>query len=251
MARGLELRREKERATLRLAPGESPVRGLARVRREWSKHKKLGYDLRGNVDLGSGTEAPIALTASERRLLARVPASVFDRRELAAMLASPEDYSGGVAFVRGSRGVRGDLDASRYAALVVFGDLEVKGVLTQLAEEPVVIVTGDLRARDLIVTGGFFVGGDLDVRGTAYFEGNHGDAHVGGDVRAKSVVLDALALRVGGAITAPVLAREPELLHPRGLRKAAVRPWPVADGADAFPHFREVELRMLLGLPIR
>jgi len=226
-------------------------RAIGRIRRERTTLARRGWGLAGNADLGPGTEAPIVLTPAERRHLARVPSSLVDRRELAAMLAEPSDYSGGVAFVRGSRAVRGDLDGARYAAIVVLGDLEVRGVFTQLDEEPVVIVTGDLTARDLIVTGGFYVGGDLSVEGTAYFEGSHGGAHVGGHVRAASIVLDALSLEVGKKVRGPVFAREPELLHPRALRKAGVMPWPFAEGADALPHFRDVEARLLLGLPIR
>lgn len=251
MSRAIELRNGKAKKALRAKRGEPLPRAIARIRRERTTLARRGWVLAGNADLGPGTEAPIVLTPAERRLLARVPSSIFDRRELAAMLAEPGDYSGGVAFVRGARVVHGDLDGARYAALVVFGDLDVQGVLTQLDEEPVVIVTGDLKARDLIVTGALFVGGDLSVEGTAYFEGTHGGARVGGNVRAASVVLDALSLEVGKKVRAPVLAREPELLHPRALRKAAIRPWPVGVEADAFPHFRDVEARLLLGLPPR
>lgn len=91
----------------------------------------------------------------------------------------------------------------RIGLLIVEGDLTVKGRYEDsLDPESVVIVTGSLRARDVISTGFLEVHGDLVASQSILFVDNDACCEVFGDVRAPFVYSSYHAVKVHGGVEA-------------------------------------------------
>ncbi|WP_342375926.1 polymer-forming cytoskeletal protein [Myxococcus stipitatus] len=91
----------------------------------------------------------------------------------------------------------------RIGLLIVEGDLVVKGRYEDsLDPESVVIVTGSLRARDVITRGFLEVHGDLVARQSILFLDNDACAEVFGDVHAPFVYTSQHAVKVHGGVKA-------------------------------------------------
>ncbi|MFP2924205.1 hypothetical protein ACLESO_03095 [Pyxidicoccus sp. 3LG] len=91
----------------------------------------------------------------------------------------------------------------RIGLLIVEGDLIVKGRYEDsLDPESVVVVTGSLRAGDVITTGFLEVHGDLIARQSILFLDNDACCEVLGDVRAPFVYTNYHAVKVHGGVEA-------------------------------------------------
>lgn len=91
--------------------------------------------------------------------------------------------------------------------LVVHGDLVVGGLLEDcLDPESLIVVTGDLRAGNLITEGWLEVQGGVTVDGCVLFEDNDCIAHIVGDLTAGLIFTQYHHVEVGGQVTAPLIA---------------------------------------------
>jgi hypothetical protein len=100
------------------------------------------------------------------------------------------DYSvvGREIRVYGDVRVRGNLELSN-AVHVVDGDLEVTGCLEDDADESVLIVRGDIRAKHFINSSAAIVGGAVRVAGVIYGDsGNNRELFAAGPIAARAVV---------------------------------------------------------------
>lgn len=121
----------------------------------------------------------------------------------------PEDVD--VLFHDGDLRIDGDLrtgvEPRRIGMLVVHGDLIVGGLLEDsLDPESLIVVTGDLRAGNLITEGWLEVQGDVVIDGCVLFEDNECSAHVLGDLTAGLIFTKYHHVEVGGRVIAPLIA---------------------------------------------
>ncbi|QSQ27660.1 polymer-forming cytoskeletal protein [Pyxidicoccus parkwayensis] len=94
----------------------------------------------------------------------------------------------------------------RIGLLIVEGDLVVKGRYEDsLDPESVVVVTGSLRAGDVITTGFLEVHGDLVAQQSILFLDNDACCEVFGDVRAPFVYTQYHAVKVHGGVEAQLV----------------------------------------------
>ena len=93
------------------------------------------------------------------------------------------------------------------ALLVVHGDLVVNGLFEDcLDQESVVVVTGDLRARNLISEGWLEVHGDVRVEGCAVFDHNYCTAEIFGGLSAGFIFTRYHHVEVHGQVIASLVA---------------------------------------------
>ena len=116
--------------------------------------------------------------------------------------------------VAGDLAVAGDLrldwdaepwDSSKVCGLLIEGDLEVAGSLTNfdLGAGPLLLVLGNVRADRIVQAGAtWLIGGDVQVQRTFLGVYNDGYAYVGGNLTAAAVVNQDHALTVAGRIDA-------------------------------------------------
>ncbi|TQF10372.1 hypothetical protein FJV41_39730 [Myxococcus llanfairpwllgwyngyllgogerychwyrndrobwllllantysiliogogogochensis] len=108
----------------------------------------------------------------------------------------------------------------RIGLLIVEGDLTVKGRYEDsLDPESVVIVTGSLRARDVITTGFLEVHGDLVASQSILFLDNDACCEVFGDVSAPFVYTNYHAVKVHGGVKARLVTGDAK--HIRSAQKHA------------------------------
>ncbi|WP_044281893.1 polymer-forming cytoskeletal protein [Myxococcus stipitatus] len=102
----------------------------------------------------------------------------------------------------------------RIGLLIVDGDLVVKGRYEDsLDPESVVIVTGSLRARDVITRGFLEVHGDLVATQSLLFLDNDACGEVFGDVRAPFVYTNEHAVKVHGGVEARLVTGDDKHLR--------------------------------------
>jgi hypothetical protein len=114
---------------------------------------------------------------------------------------------------RGHVGIVGDLevegDLEVIAALVVTGNLRIKGLLIDCGPESRVVVLGDLVCEGLYSSGWVLVGGNLQVSGVVYGEYNDDALEVLGDINAGVIVTDEHGVGASGSIRVSVTPQEP------------------------------------------
>ena len=121
-----------------------------------------------------------------------------------------ELISNSISLLRGTNQVAGDLaldwdaeDEDCPDGTIVDGDLEVTGTIVNRNSDsgPFLLVTGDLRAKNL-VTGGaeIVVLGDLIVDGVIFGFYNHGSITVHGATRAKAIITEYHSFDLRGRV---------------------------------------------------
>ncbi|MGW2045869.1 hypothetical protein ACWCPF_11880 [Streptomyces sp. NPDC001858] len=195
-------------------------------------------------------------------------------KHVTAGLDEIEDYESDVRLVDGDLHVRGDLDLHQERAylLVVLGDLVVDGGYADYDDpESYLLVTGDMKARDVVTAGWLEVHGDLRADRLI---GDYNDcaAYIGGDVRTGLFYGEEHHFTVGGTLTAAAVIGRPRLeiaQRPAGLEmddprllehldRDLLRVYDDedADGrtvtcVDGIRDFREVKRRVKAGRPLR
>ncbi|MFH9655586.1 hypothetical protein ACH4MT_32420 [Streptomyces anulatus] len=195
-------------------------------------------------------------------------------KRVTTALDAIEDYTGDVWFVDADLHIPGDLDLTDEGVylLVVLGDLVVDGAYGDSDDpESFSLVTGNMRARDVVTGGWIEVHGDLR---TDRLIGDYNDcsAYIGGDVHAQLFYGEEHHFTIGGALIANAVIGEPRL-------EIATRPAVIDiddprmlehfdrdlldvyndeddDGneitcVDGFDDFHELKRRVNAGLPLR
>ena len=183
-----------------------------------------------------------------------------------------ESYTSDIFVVDGALRVEGDLDLMQEQAylLVVRGDLVVGGCYHDYDHpESFLLVTGDLRARDVITAGWLEVHGDL-VADRVVGDYNDCSAQVGGDIRTSLFYGEQHHFQVGGELHGIVIghprltiAKRPAIIPPddrrllEHLAPALLRTYDDLDDAgqrivcvDGIKDFRELKRRVASGLPL-
>ncbi|MDK0524402.1 hypothetical protein [Streptomyces sp. ML-6] len=185
-----------------------------------------------------------------------------------------DDYTTDIWFVDGDLHVPGDLDLAqeRVHLLVVLGDLVVDGAYGDSGyPESFVLVTGNMRARDIVTAGWLEVHGDLSTD-RLIGDGNDCSASIGGDVHARLFCGENHHFTMGGALIADAVIGEPsleiaipptviDLDDPRMLDHFDRDLLEVYDDEDdsgneitcveGFDDFSELKRRVSAGLPLR
>ncbi|MEU5164002.1 hypothetical protein AB0G74_30910 [Streptomyces sp. NPDC020875] len=134
-------------------------------------------------------------------------------RRLTEALDEFEDHIGDLRLVEGDLRISGDLDLTRerVGLLMVLGDLVVDGAYADSDDpESFLLVTGDMRARDVVTAGWLEVHGDLS---TGCLIGDYNDcsASIGGDVSARLFYGEEHHFTIGGALGADAVIGRPRL----------------------------------------
>jgi hypothetical protein len=192
-----------------------------------------------------------------------------------AGLAELADYESDILVVDGDLRVGGDLDLKNEGiyVLVVRGDLVVDGVYRDYDDpESYLLVTGTMKARDVITAGWLEVHGDLEVTGRLVGDYNDCAAYIRGNVRAGLFYGEEHHFTIKGALEAGVVIGRPrlEITHkpaaiglddPRLLEhvdRDLLRTYDDEDdagtpivGIDGIADFRAFKKRVAAGLPLR
>jgi hypothetical protein len=151
----------------------------------------------------------------------------YKAKQVIAALAGFADSVTDVLFADGDLHVPGDLDLTdeRAYLLVVHGDLTVGGCYCDSDDpESFLLVTGDMRARDVVTAGWLEVHGDLH---TGRLIGDYNDcsALIGGNVHAELFYGEEHWFTVGGRVDASAVVGRPRMSgdHPAGLDLDDVR----------------------------
>lgn len=195
-------------------------------------------------------------------------------KHVAAALDEIEDCTGDIWLVDDDLHIPGDLDLAHERAylLVVLGDLVVDGAYGDSDDpESFLLVTGNMRARDVVTAGWLEVHGDLS---TDRLIGDYNDcsAYIGGDVHARLFYGEEHHFTIGGGLIANAvvgrprleIATPPAVIDMDDLRilehfdrdLLAVYDDEDDDGneityVDGFRDFRELKRRVNAGLPLR
>ncbi|RPK54626.1 MULTISPECIES: hypothetical protein [unclassified Streptomyces] len=195
-------------------------------------------------------------------------------KRVTAALDQIDDYTADIGFVDGDLHIPGDLDLTQEHVwlLVVLGDLVVDGKYGDDDHpESFSLVTGNMRARDIVTAGWLEVHGDLS---TDRLIGDYNDcgAHIGGDVHAQLFYGEEHHFTIGGALIADAVIGEPRLEiatrpavididDPRMLEhfdRDLLRVFDDHDEndnaityVDGFDDFHELKRRVNAGLPLR
>ena len=137
----------------------------------------------------------------------------YTRECATAALDEIEDYTGDIWFADGNLDIPGDLELTkeRVFLLIVLGDLTVGGLYGDDDDpESIALVTGDMRARDVVTAGWLEVHGDLS---TDRLIGDYNDcgAYIGGDIRAQIFYGEYHHFAIGGALGADAVIGRPSL----------------------------------------
>ncbi|MFI8438278.1 hypothetical protein ACIGJO_31960 [Streptomyces sp. NPDC079020] len=196
-------------------------------------------------------------------------------KRVTAVLDEIGDHTADVWLVDGDLHIRGDLDLIDESVylLVVLGDLVVDGAYGDYDyPESFLLVTGNMRARDVVTGGWLEVHGDLSTDRLIGDDYNDCGADIGGDVHAQLFYSEHHHFAIGGALIANAVIGEPSL-------EIATRPAVIDvndprmlehfdrdllnayddeddDGnditcVDGFDDFRELKRRVNAGLPLR
>lgn len=195
-------------------------------------------------------------------------------RRVTAALDEIEDYTSDIWLVDHDLHVPGDLDLTQERAylLVVLGDLVVGGMYGDSDHpESYSLVTGRMRARDVVTAGWLEVHGNLS---TDRLIGDYNDcgAYIGGDVHARLFYGEHHHFTIGGALSANAvigrprleIATPPPVIDIDDLRmldhfdRDLLRVFDDHDDngnaityVDGFRDFRELKRRVYAGLPFR
>ncbi len=198
----------------------------------------------------------------------------YKQKALRAGLDEIEDYDGDIFVVAGDLHIAGDLDLHKEGVylLVVLGDLVVDGYYADLDDpESWLLVTGSMRARDIVTAGWLEVHGAVT---TNRLIGDYNDcaAHLRGDVSAQLFYGEEHHFTIGGELRVPVVLGRPRLdiqatpdaiplTDARVLEhidRALLRTYDDEDddgnpivGLDGIADFRELKKRVRAGLPLK
>lgn len=131
-------------------------------------------------------------------------AKLVKRAELNEMARSMDDYDGDAFLWEGDLVIDGDFrttDAD-VTVLVVHGNLVISGLYDAPNEHSFVIVTGSMRAGDIITASSLDVIGDVEAAGVIIGDYNDGGAHVRGNLRAQLFAPTDHPFRVDGKVSA-------------------------------------------------
>ncbi|MCW6003969.1 hypothetical protein K1W54_05135 [Micromonospora sp. CPCC 205371] len=197
----------------------------------------------------------------------------YKAKHVIAALAEFEGYATDVLLADGDLHVPGDLDlaAEQVYLLVVRGDLTVGGYYRDSDDpESFLLVTGEMRARDVVTAGWLEVHGDL-YTGRLIGDYNDCSALIGGDVHAELFYGEEHWFTVGGRVDASVVVDSPRMSGecPTGVEMDDVRllehfdrdllclhedvdddGTPLVD-VDGFRDFGALKRRVLAGLPLK
>jgi hypothetical protein len=140
-----------------------------------------------------------------------------------------------------------DLDAQSIRAILALGNLTVGGAIANLDAEdgPLLLVGGDLRARDVIKRGAAIVVlGDLSVSGTLFCDYSAAPLMTGGGVSSALIVLNDFELMAGGTVSGQLISSETSAF--REVLRADVFADP-DDPSDEWPDGALVADRILAG----
>ncbi|MFH8520651.1 hypothetical protein ACH4CE_37590 [Streptomyces gelaticus] len=134
-------------------------------------------------------------------------------KHVTAALDEIEGYTGDIWFVDDDLHIPGDLDLTDESVylLVVLGDLVVDGAYGDSDDpESFLLVTGNMRARDVVTGGWLEVHGDLR---TDRLIGDYNDcsAYIGGDIHARLFYGEEHHFTIGGALIANAVIGRPRL----------------------------------------
>jgi hypothetical protein len=133
-------------------------------------------------------------------------------KRVTAALDEIESYTSDIWLADHDLHIPGDLDLDECAyLLVVLGDLVVDGVYVDSHyPESFLLVTGNMRARDVVTGGWLEVHGGLS---TDRLIGDYNDcgAYIGGDVHAQLFYGEHHHFTIGGALNADAVIGEPRL----------------------------------------
>ncbi|MFF9566224.1 hypothetical protein [Streptomyces sp. NPDC014685] len=136
----------------------------------------------------------------------------YSIERVTAALDEIEDYANDIWLVDHDLHIPGDLELAQSAyLLVVLGDLIVDGVYDDSHyPESFLLVTGNMRARDVVTGGWLEVHGDLN---TDRLIGDYNDcgAYIGGDVHARLFYGEEHHFTIGGALSANAVIGQPRL----------------------------------------
>ncbi|MEV5204845.1 hypothetical protein [Streptomyces sp. NPDC053720] len=195
-------------------------------------------------------------------------------KRVTASLDEIENYTSDIWLVDDDLHIPGDLELAHECAylLVVLGDLVVDGVYGDSDDpESFLLVTGNMRARDVVTAGWLEVHGDLS---TDRLIGDYNDcgAYIGGDVHAQLFYGEHHHFTIGGALSANAvigrpsleIATPPAVIDIDDLRmlehfdRDLLRVFDDHDDdgnaityVDGFRDFREPKRRVYAGLPFR
>ncbi|WP_406500072.1 hypothetical protein OG936_36710 [Streptomyces sp. NBC_00846] len=159
-------------------------------------------------DTLSAVEMEQLVTAHVRSPDVRRQAMVVARDWAAGPGYHPQDVD--VLFHDGDLEIGGDFHTGIEPwtqMLVVHGDLAVSGLLEDcLDPESLIVVTGDLRAGNLITEGWLEVQGNVTIDGCVLFEDNDCSARIVGNLTAGLIFTKYHHVEVGGQVTAPLIA---------------------------------------------
>lgn len=185
-------------------------------------------------------------------------------KHVTAALDELDDYDADLWIVDGDLHVTGDLNLSTEGAylLAVLGDLVVDGSYADYDDpESFLLVTGSMRARDIVTAGWLEVHGDLVVDRLV---GDYNDcaAYLGGDVTCRLFYGEEHHFTIRGALTAGVVLGRPRLeiaSAPTAIPMTDARLLEHLDAAlvrmqgdqvDGIKDFGEVKRRVLAGEPL-
>ncbi|GAA3228278.1 hypothetical protein [Actinocorallia longicatena] len=167
------------------------------------------------------------VTETELREAAELFREAHKTERMIGALDEIADYVTDVLFADGGLDVPGDLDLTGEGVhlLVVRGDLTVGGCYGDGDDpESFLLVTGDMRAKDVVTAGWLEVHGDLR---TGRLIGDYNDcsALVGGDVHATLFYGEEHWFDIGGRVHADVVVGRPRMPSgaPRGIELDDVR----------------------------
>ncbi|MCX4850253.1 hypothetical protein [Streptomyces sp. NBC_00893] len=134
-------------------------------------------------------------------------------KHVTAALDEIEGCTGDIWFIDGDLHISGDLDLADESVylFVVLGDLVVDGAYGDSDDpECFLLVTGNMRARDVVTGGWLEVHGDLR---TDRLIGDYNDcsAYIGGDVHARLFYGEEHHFTIGGALIANAVIGRPRL----------------------------------------
>ncbi|MGV9312363.1 hypothetical protein ACWDR0_09200 [Streptomyces sp. NPDC003691] len=198
----------------------------------------------------------------------------YKTERVTEMLDEIEHYTTDIRFADGDVYIPGDLDLAQegICLLVVLGDLVVGGAYRDSDHpESFALVTGSMRARDVVTGGWLEVHGELR---TDRLIGDYNDcsARIGGDVHAGLFYGENHLFTIGGALRAEVVIGRPVLetaAPPAGIALDDPRLLEHFDPEllrvsedhdehgnavtwmDGFRDFRELKRRACAGLPFR
>jgi hypothetical protein len=193
-----------------LPPTESDARPTHRasISDNLDLHGSYAYKQHGPMDVKGGNE----LTVDEVRAMRPRLRSKITPQHLDIILQTGELWHRAI-HVPGDLEIAGDLDLaeSKIQVLVVDGNLTVSGRLRDREDEEIeslILVGGDLKARDLLTFGTLEVHGDVTVAENLVLLDNSCISHIEGNLQAKFAINQYHHCQVKGEVRIEILVQD-------------------------------------------